>query len=328
MFEALMAGRIADALAGLGTLHDAGADTLAVLQDLLELSHWITRVKIVPRAAEDAAVSELERTRGQAMADGLTVAVLSRAWQILLKGVGEVQRAPSAMPAAEMVLIRLAHAADMPSPGDIIKKLESEPAPASAAAPSPAPAPEASPAGNGGSQAVAGNGGDASAAVATREMPAPESAPDPAPQALADPKSFRELVELFGERREIGLRSHLYNNVHMVTYEPGRLEFRPNEHAPSDLPGQALNRLREWLGAHWQVSVSGEQGAATLAEQDEEAEAATYREAAEHPVVRAALEAFPGASIEKVERRDPGTADLLPDAAPAEDDDETEDDDA
>lgn len=321
MFEALMAGRIADALAGLGTLHDAGADPLAVLQDLLELSHWITRVKIVPRAAEDAAVSELERTRGQAMADGLTVAVLSRAWQILLKGVGEVQRAPSAMPAAEMVLIRLAHAADIPSPGDIIKKLESEPAPASAAA----SAAESSPTGNGGSQAVAGN---AAAAAATREMPAADPAPDPPPRALVDPQNFRELVELFGERREIALRSHLYNNVHMVTYETGRLEFRPNEHAPSDLPGQALNRLREWLGAHWQVSVSGEQGTATLAAQDEEAEAATYREAAEHPVVRAALDAFPGASIEKVERRDPGTADLLPDAAPAEDDHETEDDDA
>ena len=342
MFEALMAGRIADALAGLGTLHDAGADPLAVLQDLLELSHWITRVKLVPKAAEDAAVSELERTRGQAMAEGLTVAILSRAWQMLLKGVGEVQRAPSAMSAAEMVLIRLAHAADMPSPGDIVKKLESEPVSAPSVAPSPTPYPdstapttEASPAGNsdsgGGSHAVAGNGGGADAAAAMaqdpRDMPSPDSAPDPAPQAFADPQSFRELVELFGVRREIALRSHLYNNVHMVTYEPGRLEFRPNEHAPSDLPGQALNRLREWLGAHWQVSVSGAAGETTLAEQDQEAEAATYREAAEHPVVRAALEAFPGASIEKVEARDPGTADLLPDAAPAEDDDETEDDD-
>jgi DNA polymerase-3 subunit gamma/tau len=329
MFEALMAGHIADALAGLGTLHDAGADPLAVLQDLLELSHWITRVKLVPKAAEDAAVSELERTRGQAMAEGLSVAVLSRAWQMLLKGVGEVQRAPSAMPAAEMVLIRLAHAADMPSPGDIVKKLESDPAPAAA----PATA-ESSPTENGGSgggsHAVAGNGGGADAVAAMaqdpRDMPSPE--PDRAPQALADPQSFRELVELFGARREIALRSHLYNNVHMVIYEPGRLEFRPNEHAPSDLPGQALNRLREWLGAHWQVSVSGAEGEATLAEQDQEAEAVTYREAAEHPVVRAALEAFPGASIEKVEVRDPGTADLLPDAAPAEDDDETEDDDA
>tara|TARA_R110002110_G_scaffold415612_7_gene652368 strand:+ start:174176 stop:176176 length:2001 start_codon:yes stop_codon:yes gene_type:complete len=330
MFEALMAGRIADALAGLGALHDAGADPLAVLQDLLELSHWITRVKLVPKAAEDATVSELERTRGQAMADGLSVAVLSRAWQMLLKGVGEVQRAPSAMAAAEMVLIRLAHTADMPSPGDIIKKLESAPtAPATGAVPASTPAGSAAPVSDGGggaARAVAGNGSEA--------MPSPDSVPDsapdpsPVPQAQADPQGFRELVEIFGTRREIAVRSHLYNNVHMVTYEPGRLEFRPNEHAPSDLPGQVLGRLREWLGAHWQVSVSGAQGDATLAEQDEAAEAATYREAAEHPVVRAALEAFPGASIEKVEVRDPGTEGLLPDAAPADDDDETEDDDA
>ncbi|MBT3400510.1 MAG: DNA polymerase III subunit gamma/tau [Rhodospirillaceae bacterium] len=333
MFEALMAGRIADALAGLGTLHDAGADPLAVLQDLLELSHWITRVKLVPKAAEDAAVSELERTRGQAMAEGLSVAVLSRAWQMLLKGVGEVQRAPSAMPAAEMVLIRLAHTADMPSPGDIIKELESEPASAvPAATENAAPVADGNGDGNGGgARAVAANGRRADALAADpRDMPSIDSVPDPssAPQAQADPQGFRELVEIFGTRREIALRSHLYNNVHMVTYEPGRLEFRPNEHAPSDLPGQVLNRLREWLGAHWQVSVSGAAGDATLAEQDEAAETATYREAAEHPVVRAALEAFPGASIEKVEARDPGTAGLLPDAAPADDDDETEDDDA
>ena len=107
-----------------------------------------------------------------------------------------------------------------------------------------------------------------------------------------------------------------------MTYEPGRLEFRPNENAPSDLPGQILNRLRDWLGPHWQVSVAGDEGEPTLAAQDQAAEAASYRQAAEHPVVRAALDAFPGASIEKIEARD-GAGDL-PDAAPV-DDDEIED---
>ncbi len=322
MFEALMAGRIADALAGLATLHDSGADPLAVLQDLLELSHWITRVKLVPQAADDAAVSEIERTRGRAMADGLSVAILSRAWQMLLKGVGEVQRAPSAMPAAEMVLIRLAHAGDMPSPADIVAKLDNAPA---RTAPVAAP-PASPPAGNGGgtAQAYADEGGDAAAALA----PDPREVPEQAPQALADPQSFRQLVELFAARREIGVRSHLYNNVHLVTYESGRLEFRPNEQAPSDLPGQVLARLRDWLGTHWQVSVAAAEGDATLAEQDQAVEAATYRQAAEHPVVRAVLEAFPGASIEKIEARDPGTDAMLPDAAPAEDNDELEDDEA
>ncbi len=312
MFEALMAGRIADALEGLSTLHDSGADPLAVLQDLLELSHWITRVKLVPAAADDAAVSELERTRGRALAEGLSVAVLSRAWQMLLKGVGEVQQAPSAMPAAEMVLIRLAHAADMPSPGDILRKLEN--APAATSTPPSAPPP-----GNGGGGAQAVGGTDA---VAAAPEPRDAAVPEHAPQALADPENFRGLVEIFAARREIGLRSHLYNNVHLVTYEPGRLEFRPNENAPSDLPGQILNRLRDWLGPHWQVSVAGDEGEPTLAAQDQAAEAASYRQAAEHPVVRAALDAFPGASIEKIEVRD-GAGDL-PDAAPV-DDDEIED---
>ena len=315
MFEALMAGRIADALEGLATLHDSGADPLAVLQDLLELSHWITRVKLVPKAADDSAVSELERMRGQALAERLSVPVLSRAWQMLLKGVGEVQRAPSAMPSAEMVLIRLAHAADMPLPGDIVRKLESAPSDGASAAAPPPPTPS----GNGGApgaQAYAGNGANAVAAAEPRNVPLPEEAP----QALSDPENFRGLVEVFAARREIGLRSHLYNNVHLVTYESGRLEFRPNENAPSDLPGQVLNRLRDWLGPHWQVSVAGAEGEPTLADQDQSAEAASYRQAAEHPVVRAALEAFPGASIEKIEVRDAGTAGAMPDAAPVEDD--------
>jgi len=241
------------------------------------------------------------------MAGKLGVAALSRAWQMLLKGVGEVQRAPSVMPAAEMVLIRLAHAADMPPPGDIIKKLEGE----AAAAPTSAPpagnsAPDTS--GGGGAQAVAaGNAQSAAAPKPESQAPVPEQAL--APAAPADPESFRALVDLFAGKREMTLRNHLYANVHLVSYEPGRLEFRPGESAPSDLPGQVLNRLREWFGTHWQVSVSREPGEATLAEQDKVAETAAYEQAAEHPVVRAALEAFPGAKIERVVTRDVVTED-------------------
>ncbi|MBS29371.1 MAG: DNA polymerase III subunit gamma/tau [Alphaproteobacteria bacterium] len=329
IFEALIAGRIADALDGLGTLHDSGADPLFVLQDLLELSHWVTRVKLVPKAADDASVSELERTRGQAMAETLSVAVLSRAWQMLLKGVGEVQRAPSAMPAAEMVLIRLAHAANLPSPADIIKQLEGD-AGKPAAAPTPDTTGDAAPPppSNGGATAVSNAGGADSVAAAAQSEPVPEEAPAPdmAPQANLDPKSFRALVDLFAERREIALRGHLYENVHLVTYEPGRLEFRQNDNAPRDLAGQVLNLMRDWCGSHWQVSVSGAEGEPTLAQQDAAAEASAYREAAEHPAVRAALEAFPGAQIEKVEARDLTADATLPDAAPADIDDDIGDD--
>jgi len=322
IFEALMNGRTAAALDGLGTLYDSGADPLSVLQDLLELSHWITRVKLVPKAADDPSVSELERVRGREMAGKLGVAVLSRAWQMLLKGVGEVQRAPSVMPAAEMVLIRLAHAADMPPPGDIIKKLEGEAPVAPAGGDSGAPAPGAqAPGGSGqnggGAQAVAG--GSAQTAVAPQaEVSSPAPDADQAPQALADPQDYRALVGLFATNREMTLRNHLYANVRLVSYEPGRLEFQPIEHAPSDLPGQVLNRLREWCGNHWQVSVSRDQGGDTLAEQDQAAESAAYEQAAENPIVRAALEAFPGARIERVTSREVVTEEPSADDLPIE----------
>jgi len=313
IFEALMAGRTADALEGLSTLYDSGADPLSILQDLLELSHWITRVKLVPKAADDPAVSELERVRGREMAGQLGVAVLSRAWQMLLKGVGEVQRAPSVMPAAEMVLIRLAHAADMPPPGDLVKKLQGETPVTSSASPSSAPA---APVPDGGSaQAVASHGAQAIAAPqAETQQAQPEQAI--ALPVVADPENYRALVGVFATRREMTLRNHLYSNVRLVSYEPGRLEFMPTENAPSDLPGQVLKQLREWLGSHWQVSVSREQGGPTLAEQDAAAETEAYEQAAQNPVVRAALEAFPGAKIERVMSRealtDEPSADELP----------------
>jgi DNA polymerase-3 subunit gamma/tau len=315
IFEALMGGRTADALDVLGTLYDSGADPLSVLQDLLELSHWITRVKLVPKAADDPSVSELERLRGREMAEKLGVAVLSRAWQMLLKGVGEVQRAPSVMPAAEMVLIRLAHAADMLPPGDIIKKLEGATAAAPVSSDAGGQAPSGAGQGGGGTQGVAAGGSQTAVAPqAEVSQPAPDSAQ--VPQALLEPQDYRTLVALFASKREMTLRNHLYANVRLVSYEVGRLEFQPIEHAPSDLPGQVLNRLREWFGNHWQVSVSRDQGVATLAEQDHAAESAAYEQAAENPIVRAALEAFPGAKIERVTSREvvteePSADDLL-----------------
>ncbi len=113
----------------------------------------------------------------------------------------------------------------------------------------------------------------------------------------------RDLVALFAEKREIALRNHLYLNVHLIAYEPGRLEFRPSGSAPGNLAGEVLNYLRDWRGAHWSVSVSGEVGEPTLAEQDSAHEQAERTAAAQDPVVRAALETFSGARIERVVSR-------------------------
>ena len=340
LFEALMGGRTDEALTGLRSLYDSGADPIAILQDLLGLSHWLTRIKLVPKSADDATISEIERTRGRELAERLPVSVLSRAWQILLKGLGEAQRAPTALPAVEMVLIRLAYAADLPSPADIVARLsEGDSRPAAKASPNP------SAGSNGGATAVAApdtqvTSDDAPSAPqppvsqsSTMAAVAPEI--EPSPQAVADsepdPDSFRDLVALFAEQREISLRNHLYLNVHLIAYEPGRLEFRPNDSAPGNLAGEVLNCLRQWRGAHWSVSVSSEAGEPTLAEQDSAHEQAERAAAAQDPVVRAALETFPGARIERVTSRDGLEAGLAGEdggyANPIDDDIDGEDED-
>ncbi|MBM3559468.1 MAG: DNA polymerase III subunit gamma/tau, partial [Alphaproteobacteria bacterium] len=119
LFEAALGGDAAGALGHLRALWDVGADPAVVLRDMMELAHWLTRVKLVPATADDPLAGELERTRGKAMAGKLSIAVLGRTWQMLLKGVGEVDAAPAALPAAEMVLVRLAYAADLPPPGEL-----------------------------------------------------------------------------------------------------------------------------------------------------------------------------------------------------------------
>ena len=123
LFERVMKGQIAEALEIVRALHQAGADAADILIDLAEFCHFVTRAKIAPAATEDPAVSEVERERGQEFADKLTVGVLARAWQILLKGVEDVKDSPRPLASAEMALIRLAYASDLPTPEETIRKL-------------------------------------------------------------------------------------------------------------------------------------------------------------------------------------------------------------
>jgi DNA polymerase-3 subunit gamma/tau len=310
LFEAVMHGEAAAALGRLRTLYDAGADPLVVLRDLLELSHWITRVKLVPETADSPLVSEIERVRGRAMAETLGIATLSRAWQIALKGLGEAQSAPASLAAVEMVLIRLAHAAELPTPGDLVRRLQAPRAASSANQPGAAAANGASSTSTAGAMSAplpaivpappSGGVVRMAAVQQAQQVVAPRTEVQSVPDRATDPQTFRALVEMFGARKQVDLRNHLYMNVHLVSYEPGRLEFRPREAAPRDLSGQVLGRLREWCGAHWSVSVGGAPGDATLAEQDRDRVAAQRAAAEQHPVVRAALATFPGSRIERV----------------------------
>ncbi len=219
--------------------------------------------------------------------------MLARAWQMLLKGLSEAQYAPQPLAAAEMALIRLMHVADLPTPGDLVRQLSGAPA-ANGPAPSPSrsAAPERSPG--------LGNGGNAVAnrAIAREPAPAPQAAPTAALEPT--PKSFAEVVALFAARREGILHTLLLNDVHLVNFEVGRIELRPTAKAPSNLPNRVAACLNEWTGQRWLVSVSGDLGAPTLKEQARAIDEEMRRRAAAHPLVKAVLDAFPGATIDAV----------------------------
>ncbi len=302
LYDLLMCGDAKGALDLMGALYASGADPAVVMQDLLELTHWLTRIKLVPQAAEAPGVPEAERVRGGAMAGKLTLAHLARVWQMLLKGLGEVQSAPLPLQAAEMVMIRLTHAADLPTPADLVRQLlDGGGAPAdrprsSAAAERPsspttalgvAPATPARSEPSDRPRAFAGGG-----AVAAAQTE---------PAALApNPESFAAVVTLLGERREAILQAHLKNNVHLVRFEPGRLEIRPDEHAPRNLANRLGALLSDWTGRRWVVAISSEPGEPTLAEQEAAADRRERAEVTAHPLVQAVMAAFPGATIEAI----------------------------
>jgi len=292
LFDGLMRGKPQDALTLLADMYDSGADPVLVLTDLLELSHWLTRVKLAPESANDPAVSETERTRGKAMAGALSIPVLTRAWQLLLKGIGEARSAPNAMQAAEMVLVRLAFAAELPTPAELIASANG----GTAVAASPAPAT------SGGRASGPRASSDGATARALRPDPAPLGAPQ-ASAAPAVPQSFTDVIALFEEKREALLRTHLVNDVHLVRFEVGAIEFRPAQHAPPHLANRVSEKLREWTGMPWFVSVSSEPGEPTLGQQRERAAADRRSAALSHPLVQAALETFPGAEVAAVRER-------------------------
>jgi DNA polymerase-3 subunit gamma/tau len=281
LMEAVMQGRAADALGITDRAYALGADLGALLGDLLELTHTLSRLKAVPGLRVSQELPEAERTRGAALADALSVPVLGRAWQMLLKGVAEIEAAPDRRAAAEMVLIRLCHVADLPSPGELIRKLHGQGGGVSG--------PALVPGGGGGSVRAMGGG----VAVA-----------QPAEVAAPRLKSFRDVVALVSAEREVLLHGHLLHSVHLVRFAPPVIELRPQPDAPRDLASRLGALLLQATGTRWTIALSAAEGEPTLAEQGEAADRGRLADAGQHPLVLAILEAFPGARIEAV--RDPG----------------------
>jgi DNA polymerase III subunit gamma/tau len=312
LFETVLRGDAAGALDRMDGLYQGGADPLMIVQDLLDLTHFVTRLKLMPAAARGDPLEEGDRQRAQPLAAALALPVLARCWQMLLKGIEEVQTAPAPVQAAAMLLVRLAYVADLPVPADLVRQLAAAHEPAkstglqqalAASVPASRGMTEYAPA-----RSIEIDGGGtatARASVPAAATPAPQLQPRPPPSAECEamPQSFAEVIALFDERREAVIRSHLWSQVHLVAFEPGRIELRPEAAAPRDLANRLGQLLSEWTGTRWVVAVSQAEGAPTLAEQAAQRAAELRNEAADHPLVRAVLDTFPGAMIAAVRER-------------------------
>lgn len=293
LFEATMKGAAADALDIARSLYNAGADPVVVVQDLLDICYWVTRARLTPELVGAASTPELERSRGGAMAKSLSMPSLTRCWQMLLKGLGEVQAAPNPIQALEMLLIRLTHAADLPPPGDLVAKLKDGSGTVSAGG-SAAPA---APAATGVSASRTGDN-----TIAFPQQSPPEPEPPPAAQPDPMPESFEAMVALVEKYREGRLQTHLVHDVHPVAFEPGRIDLRPTSRAPRDLCTRLAGLLERWTGSRWVVTVSKEPGRPTLGEQRAADDLSRLDSAAEDPLVKSVLDAFPGARIKSVSK--------------------------
>lgn len=327
LFAAVVRGKVPESLEILGDLYAAGADPAVVMQDLLELAHFLTRAKLVPATLEAPGQPETERLRGRELSESLSLASLARIWQMLLKGLGEVQTAPIPLQAAEMALIRLAYASDLPSPAELVQRLSgaapgagagrsaggspaaSEPA-ASAEPASPATAMPPPPMASVERGPPVSDGAPQAALAQPLAEPVPYEDPEPQLQdqtppvpAKPQPQSFADAVALVRAQRETMLANHLMDDVHLVRFEPGRIEICVRDAAPPNLASRFAAVLEQACDSRWIISISQEPGESTLREQEREAEAGKRAAVMQHPLVKSALEVFPEAEL--VARRDP-----------------------
>ncbi|TAK48617.1 MAG: DNA polymerase III subunit gamma/tau [Xanthobacteraceae bacterium] len=317
LFEAVARGDIEAAFREFRDQYDTGADPVVVLSDLAEFVNFVTRVKIVPATADHAAFTETERRRGREFAARLSIKVLARLWQMLLKGITEVQGATRPAAAAEMVLVRLAYAADLPTPDELIRSL----------APDASPAPAAVTGGRG-APAIPAPRGESVAAPRAPITPAPRAALDPVPrpqmsvpvEVAAEPAlvlpDFAALVALAAERRDLPVKTALERDVRLVRFEDGRLEINLEPSAPRTLVHDLQRKLGDWTGRRWVVVVSAQPGGATMRERKLDEKETLMRGVTADARVQAVLSRFPGAEVVEVRRG----AEPAPDDAAGDDD--------
>jgi DNA polymerase III subunit gamma/tau len=292
LMETVLKGDAGGALQQLGALNRDGAEPGQVIADLADAVHAVTLVKAAGAASADPAASEAERARAKDLAERLSMPVLARAWQMLLKGHYEVKESPRPLAAADMVLVRLAYAADLPPPAELARRLRDGVGAASgegASTPQP-PSRKPEPA-------------RAQASRAESENPAPMSADDEGHEPAAplpELRSFEDVVALAESKRDLKLKHALMEQMRLVRFKPGTIELNPLPQAPRELGQNLMRKLKDWTGRVWIVVLSEEEGAAPLGVQRREKEAREIEKVKEHPAVKQVMQHFPGARIASV----------------------------
>jgi len=290
LFDMIMRGDAAAALGELAGQYSDGADPLAVLRDLAEITHWISVIKITPDAAYDPTVASDERARGVDMAARLPLRSLSRMWQLLLKALEEVALAPNAMMAAEMAVIRLTHVADLPDPETLLRHLRN-----------------VQPSGAVAGGAPAGRSVQHSPMMRLAPAASPRGAVMQGGQALALQsdaevayQTFDQVVALIRDKRDMTLLFEVESSLRLAHYAPGRIEFEPTAEAAPDLAARLGQRLQNWTGRRWGVSVVSSGGAPTVLEERDRDLTQARVQAMTNPLVQAILAAFPLAKITEI----------------------------
>ena len=313
LFDKLMGGQLTDALVEFDEQYRLGADPIMILADLAELTHWLTRLKFVASAGDDVTFSQEMRVRGKNVAEQLSARHLARVWQFLLNGYDEAQRAMNSRAAAEMVLIRLAHLADSPTPEELIKQweqaeTEKQPETKTETAPPPAANPDASTHKNISADmnapppmVAAQSASQADTQAKTQAESQAQSQAEIARAPIV--QDFAALIALAAQHRDIALKHTLESAVHLVNFEPahgsraGRVEISLAGDGYEALPQELTKKLRQWTGQNWVVSLSQNGGAPTIAQTRQSVQAQRREVALNDPFVKQVLAHFPTAEI-------------------------------
>ena len=293
LFEFIMRGQAKEALNELGSQYSDGADPIGIIRDLAEVTHWVSVIKITPDAADDPTVSPDEKTRGQAFSQSLSMRILTRTWQLLLKALEEISSAPNPMMAAEMAVIRITHVSDLPSPEELVKKLTSTHSES-----------EGVKKGNPGKSISNTTSSNFKPTQQTETRPIKNEgntalALDTETLDLQYP-TFESVLEIIRKFRDMKLLIDVENSVRLSSYVPGRIEFTPTENAPKDLAQRLGQLLQNWTGFRWAITVVGNCSGKTIQEQRNAKDATLKREAKLHPFVKTVFDNFPKASIVEI----------------------------